>query len=157
MRPAETSQAADGDAVVHVLTGDRAVCVQQARSDVLRLEQGVLTQIVSSESPAASMAKTCSTAMRILRMIGFPPKTSARTVMRSSRSAGLVIVSPQIVVAPPSRVQQRRVPQAPLVAALRLEGRRGVRWLTPVVHRSARLTPPTRPPAPLSPRRRRSV
>ena len=31
-------------------------------------------------------SETCSTAMRMSRMIGLPPKTSARTVMRSSSS-----------------------------------------------------------------------
>ena len=47
---------------------------------------GYSRRIVSAVSPAASIPSTCSTAIRMSRMIGFPPKTSARTVMRSSSS-----------------------------------------------------------------------
>ena len=43
--------------------------------------------------PAASMPSTCSTAIRMSRRIGFPPKTSARTVMRSSSSDSLLMFS----------------------------------------------------------------
>ena len=50
---------------------------------------GYSARIVCSVSPAASIPRTCSTAMRMSRMIGFPPKTSVRTVMRL-RSSGSV-------------------------------------------------------------------
>ena len=47
------------------------------------------SRIVSSVSPAASIPRMCSTAIRISRMMGLPPNTSARTVICSS-SPGLV-------------------------------------------------------------------
>ena len=40
----------------------------------------------SAVSPAANIAKTCSTAMRMSRMIGLPPNTSERTVIRRKSS-----------------------------------------------------------------------
>ena len=42
--------------------------------------------------PAANMARTCSTAIRMSRMIGLPPKMSARTVIRLSSSGSPIML-----------------------------------------------------------------
>ena len=77
--------------VVDCFAGDRAVGVLKAGQDVLVHEELILLENGFGVSPAANIARMCSTAMRILRMIGFPPKTSSRTVIRlkSSLSASI--------------------------------------------------------------------
>ena len=67
---------------VHALVRYDAVRVDEARLDVLRLEPGIASSIVSGRSPAASIPRTCSTASRWPRTVGFPPRILEFTVIR---------------------------------------------------------------------------
>ena len=71
---------------VHPLSGHRAVGVDQADLDVLAFQEGVFVGD-SRVCPAASIPIMCPTAIRRLRTMGLPPRTSGRTVIRLSRSS----------------------------------------------------------------------
>ncbi len=79
-----SSRCAHGHTLMHLLSRNRAVGKDQARPNVCK--------IAPSVSPAASMPRMCSTAMRMSRTIGLPPKTSGRVVMRWSSSSSVVIL-----------------------------------------------------------------
>ena len=84
----------------------RAVCERQARPDVVPVRIRVPVENGPDAVPAADSPGTCSTAIRVSRMIGFPPpKTSGRIVMRDKSSVSVLFTSfgweaPRITAAP---------------------------------------------------------